>query len=266
MKFPGFPKKQTAEFTADYEKLNQQSAAAAQFIVELQQGDLNAALPEILEESALGTALRSMRDHLNKIAKEEQQRNWLNAGLAHFSDILRNKESLEFQELTDQILSNLVRYVNANQGALFTLEHADGEAYLEMISCYAYDKKKHLHKRFELGTGLAGQCALERQTIYLRQVPHNYVNITSGLGEATPRSMLIAPLLINERVFGVLELASFEEVTPNQINFINKLAENIAAAIKNVKDNATTLAMLQASKQQAEELRSQEEEMRQNME
>lgn len=246
--------------------LTEQMQEASRFIKGIQTGQLNIAIPENLAKSELGQALQEMKDYLGKIAAEEQQRNWLNAGLAQFSDILRNKESLELSALTDHILSSLVKYVQANQGALFVLEGDQENTYLEMISCYAYDKKKYLNKRFEIGDGLAGQCVLEKQTIHLKQVPANYVSITSGLGEARPRSILISPLLINEKVFGVLELASFQEFTSHRIEFINKLSENIASTIKNVKDNERTVALLNASQQQAEELRSQEEEMRQNME
>lgn len=259
-------KKNTQLDQAMLQMLIDQMQEASRFINGIQNGDLNIPIPENLAKRELGQALQAMKDYMNRIASEEEKRSWLNSGLAQFSDILRNKESLELGALSDHILSSLVKYVKANQGALFVLEGEHEDTYLEMISCYAYDKKKYLNKRFAIGDGLTGQCVLEKQTIHLKQVPEDYVFITSGLGEARPRSILISPLLINEKVFGVLELASFEEFTPHRIEFINKLSENIASTIKNVKDNERTVALLNASQQQAEELRSQEEEMRQNME
>ena len=84
----------------------------------------------------------------------------------------------------------------------------------------------------------------------MKEIPANYVNITSGLGEATPRSVLISPLMINEKVFGIAELASLKEFQPHQIDFINKLAENIGATIKNVKESERTIALLNDSQQQ----------------
>lgn len=150
---------------------------------------------------------------------------------------------------------------------MFILENEGTEQeHLKMIACYAYNRKKFLQKQILAGEGLVGQCFLEKETIFMKEIPADYVNITSGLGEATPRSILITPLLINEKVFGVVELASFKEFQPHQIDFINKLAENIAATIKNVKESERTIALLNDSQQQAEELRTQEEEMRQHME
>jgi PAS domain S-box-containing protein len=251
----------------EVERLAQEVKEASNFMNEIERGNLHTEISGNLAKSELGISLISMKVHLDKLAVEEQTRNWLNTGLATFSDILRNKKSLNLTELSDDILLNLVKYVSANQGAIFVLEDGEkGEQYLKMISCYAYNRKKYLNKRIELGQGLVGQCILERQTIYLTEIPSDYVNITSGLGESTPRSILISPLLINESIFGVIELASLTEFKPHQIDFINKLAENVAASIKNVKDNERTLALLNASQQQAEELKATEEEIRQNME
>jgi methyl-accepting chemotaxis protein len=263
-----FQKKKTSHrITEGLNQLNNHVQEASQFIRQIESGNLDARISESLAKSELGLSLSSIRDHLAKIAKDEQERNWFNVGLAKFSDILRNKGSLDLHELANDILVNLVKYVNANQGALFVLDDSvKGDEYLNMVSCYAYDRKKYLNKRVNLGEGLAGQCVLEKQTIYLKETPGNYVNITSGLGHAAPKTILITPLLINDKIFGVLELASFQEFQRHKIDFIEKLSENIAASIKNVKESEHVLSLLNASQQQAEELRSQEEEMRQNME
>ncbi|MBX2946856.1 MAG: PAS domain-containing protein [Cyclobacteriaceae bacterium] len=240
---------------------------ASEFINNIEKGNFNLDISERLLESELGAALASMKGHLLEIAEEEQKRSWSNAGLAKFSDILRNKQSLTLENLADDILLNLVKYVGANQGALFILEGEGTEReHLKMIACYAYNRKKFLQKEILPGEGLVGQCLLEKEAIFMKEIPADYVNITSGLGEATPRSVLISPLMINEKVFGIVELASLKEFQPHQIDFINKLAENIGATIKNVKENERTIALLNDSQQQAEELRSQEEEMRQHME
>src|SRR5690606_15586767 len=92
------------------------------FIRKIESGDLSASLPPDLMESKLGEALLSMKNHLEKIAADEKQRSWLNVGLATFSDILRNKQSLSLPDLSDSILKSVVKYVGANQGAIFILE------------------------------------------------------------------------------------------------------------------------------------------------
>jgi PAS domain S-box-containing protein len=259
--------KKIKELNLELNALKTQLQDASGLIKEIEKGNLGIEVSEQLNGSEMGESLMSMQMHLSKIANEEKERAWVNAGLAKFSDILRNKESHDLKELANNILSNLVKYIGANQGAIFVLEETkDKESFLTMLACYAYDRKKYIDMRIELGEGLVGQCVLEKDTIFLTDIPSNYVHITSGLGAATPKSVLISPLLINEKVFGVLELASFDIIEPHKMEFINRLSENIASSIKNVKDNERTIALLSASQQQTEELRAQEEEMRQNME
>jgi PAS domain S-box-containing protein len=123
-----------------------------------------------------------------------------------------------------------------------------------------------LDKRVDVGQGLVGQSYQEQRTIYLKQIPQNYVSITSGLGGANPTAILIVPLKVNESVEGVMELASFKEYQPFEIEFVEKVGEIIASTISNARINTHTRKLLEESQQHSEELRAQEEEMRQNME
>ncbi len=252
------------------DKLDRQvreSSIADSYLSEILKGNLDATTTFDSTDSKLLPNLEALRVHLKKISASEEERNWLNVGLATFGDILRNKRSLELRQLADEIISNVIKYVGANQGAIFVLNDSNvGDEHLEMIACYAYDRKKHLNKRINTGEGLVGQCVLEREIIYMKHVPENYVAITSGLGLASPREVLIVPMLVNDKVFGVLELASFQEFSQYKIDFLKKLSENIASTIKTARETEKTLALLNSSQQQAEELRAQEEEMRQNME
>ncbi len=270
MKFSTFKLRSRPDFDltkTELARLREQTEEATRFIDEIKRGNFKNEVSGRLSGSTLGVALEAMKDHLARIAQKEQTRNWLNSGLATFSDTLRNKKSLALKELADDILLSLVKYIGANQGALFVLDgHDVADQHLTMLACYAYNRKKFLDRRIEIGEGLVGQCVLEREAIYLKEIPKNYVKITSGLGEATPREVLISPLIINESVFGVIELATLTGFLPEHREFVSKLSENIAATIKNVKDSERTLELLNASQQQAEELRSQEEEMRQNIE
>ena len=246
---------------------NEELREAASFIQLIEQGKLDVDVSANLGETQLGQSLASVKNHLKKLAADEAQRSWLNIGLAKFSDILRNKNSLDFNELCNDILKNLVSYVSANQGAMFILrEESNSSSYLELVACYAYNRRKYLSKKVDPGEGLVGQCMLEKESIFLIDIPSQYITITSGLGEALPRSIFISPLLINDKIFGVLELASFAEFDTIKRDFINRLSENIAASIKNVRESDRILNLLNASQQQAEELRAQEEEMRQNVE
>jgi PAS domain S-box-containing protein len=241
---------------------------ATDFIREIEKGNLEAqyALAEQGTDDNLTASLLSMRDQMKRIAVEEKERNWVTGGMAKFVEILRSSND-ETQKLGDQIITQLVKYMGANQGALYIVKDDDPQdVHLERISCYAYSRKKHQQQRFNLGEGLSGQAVLEKQTMYMTNIPDNYIRITSGLGEALPRNVLIVPLKMEDQVFGVVEIASFHPIKPYQIEFVERLGESIASTVANVKINQRTKQLLSESQQRAEEMKSQEEEMRQNME
>ncbi|MFN3841621.1 MAG: GAF domain-containing protein, partial [Cyclobacteriaceae bacterium] len=150
---------------------------------------------------------------------------------------------------------------------LFLLnDDEENNSFLELVSAYAFERKKFITKRVEIGQGLVGQCYLEADRIFLARLPEAYVHITSGLGSATPTCLLLVPLKANEKVHGVLELASFKRLEEHEIQVIEKFAESIASTVATVKSSESTRLLLERTQQQAEEMRAQEEEMRQNME
>ncbi|MEM6845802.1 MAG: PAS domain S-box protein [Bacteroidota bacterium] len=210
-------------------------------------------LQHIDPKEALGQALLGMQSTLQSHKADEEKRNWSAEGLAYFSGLLKNHTE-DIDAFSDQVIRQLVKYLGVNQGALFIRGEANEEAFLELAACYAYDKKRHTQKRLALGQSLVGQCAIERKTIQLTQVPDQYTNITSGLGEATPLSIIIVPLLFNEKVYGVIEIASFTVLEAYQIEFIEKLAESIASSLSIVQTSDRMRELLRNSQQQAEEL------------
>lgn len=236
------------------------------FAEKIGQGEYDTTFSLQSDRDAMGRALLDMRDNLKRNTEAERQRNWSIAGLADFAEIIRSQE--DSQTLADTIISNMVRYTNSNQGSLFVVQDgAEGEEeYLQLYSCYAWDKKKFEEKIIYKGQGLVGQCWEEGDPVFMTQVPADYVHITSGLGYATPRSIFIVPLKINEAIYGVLELASFEPYPKHKQEFIVKVCENIASAIASAKSAEQTRHLLEVSRLQTENLHAQEEEMRQNME
>lgn len=209
--------------------------------------------------------LNSYIQEIQKAQDEEKRRTWASDGLAQFSEVLRLQHD-DIKQLGDRIISRLIKYIGANQGGLFIIEEENNIKYLNLISAYAYERKKFISKRVEIGEGLVGQCYLEKDTIFMTKLPKNYTYITSGIGESTPSCLLIVPLIVNEIVYGVVEIASFKIIEDYKIDFIKKLGETIASTLANAKINEKTKILLNEAQMSQEQMRAQEEEMRQNME
>jgi transcriptional regulator with GAF, ATPase, and Fis domain len=219
--------------------------ATTQFAENIGNGKYDSQFQPLSEHDVLGNALLNMRENLARVAEEDKKRNWTTEGLAKFGEILRTNNN-DVQKLSDEIISNLVKYLKANQGALYIIDDNEGEEpTMSMTACYAWDKKKYLNQKIHRGEGLAGQCWQEMDLIYLTDVPQNYIRITSGLGDANPNSILIVPLKVNDQIFGVVELASFNVLKDFEIEFVQKIAESIASTISSVKINARTQRLLE---------------------
>jgi hypothetical protein len=210
---------------------------------------------------------KELENHLKEINAAhllDDKQNWMSKGIADISNILRQNEG---EQIYDKLISEIVKYIDANQGGIYLLKKDKTEKeYLELISCYAYERHKHINKRIEIGQGLVGQCFLEKEVIILKDVPKEYIFITSGLGEALPTFIVIIPIQQENKMEGVLEFAFFQELEPYKIDFLNKLGESIASFVSANSLNTQTKKLLEQSQIQTEQLRSQEEEMRQNME
>jgi len=216
-------------------------------------------------DDQLGASLTRLHDFMRQLAEQEARRNWAIEGFKHFGNVLRRSNDL--RTMSDEVITNLVRYVKANLGALFLLNDDNpSDPRLEMVSSYAYNKRKFMERSFRIGEGLVGQAALELEAILVNQIPENYLMLASGLGEAPPSSLLLVPLISNNQLYGVIEIASFNRFEPHEIEFIRQLGENIAAVISNVKNNDKTLKLLEQSRALGLELRKQSEMLQQNAE
>lgn len=244
---------------------------ASEFIQNISRGNLdikwkgmekrNAAL----NKETLAGELANMRDQMISVKEDEGNRMWISEGISKISELIRKNQN-DLQEMGDQLLSNVVKYMHANQAGLFFLNEDHSERFLELTSCYAYNKKKFTEKRVATDQGLLGQCFLEGDMVVLKEIPENYINITSGLGEYVPQNLVLVPLKFNDEVVGVLEIASLTPFTTIHLELLGKISEIIASAITTTRNSERMHELLQGATQTAEEMRAQEEEMRQNME
>ena len=243
------------------------------FALNIGDGNFESDFTTLSEKDRLGEALIKMRDNLHesklneaKRKEEEELRNWATEGIAKFGDILRQDQN-NLKTLGFNIMTNLIDYLKVNQGALFVINDDDeNDIFFSMVTAIAYGRDKYMQKDVRIGDGLIGRCIYERRTIYLKEIPDDYAKITSGLGTSNPRCILIVPCILNDEILGVIEIASFNELKPHEIEFVEKIGESIGSTVANVRVAEKTSKLLQSSQLQKEELTAQEEELRQNLE
>ncbi len=264
---------EVGQTAASIEQLTTGLQKTSDFAHAIGQGDFSSNYQPLSDKDVLGNSLLNMRKSLQNANREEKkrqsediQRNWTTEGQALFAEILRHHPE-NVTELADDIMVNLVKYIKANQGGIFFYQDQDpNDVYLELLSAYAYNRKKFIKKKIHLGEGLVGSCAQEKYTIYLTDIPDDYIEIESGIGSANPKSLLIVPLKIENDILGVIELASFNEMKPFEIELVEKIAESIAATLQTTRINTRTAELLEQSKNQTQAMKDQEEEMKQTIE
>ncbi len=224
------------------------------------------------ENDFIGQSLLKLKQNLIKTRNEQLQRkiedtrkSWARDGIAKFGEIMR-QSSDNIQTLADNIIKNMVVYVDAKVGGLFIYdENNPSDVHLYLLSSFAYDRKKYLSKKVSLGDGLVGAAALDRTSIYLKDIPEGYIEIESGLGDASPKSLFIVPLKTERGTLGVIEIASFRQIEEFEMEFMEELAETIASTLETVKINARTVELLNESEKNSKELANRENELRKTM-
>jgi len=237
----------------------------AYFAQEIGEGKLLAEFEALSEKDVLGNALLEMRKKLKLFSDEEKERHWIATGLANMSEELRtNQQSLEV--MGENILSRLVPYLEAHQGALFIVENEEIDPELSLLAGYASNDSHIRFSVVKFGEGLIGQTAIEQEVLHIKQVPEDFIHISSALGDTKPNEVILVPLTAATKVYGVLELASIYEFKPHHIEFLTSLAESIATTIASVKSAEQTSKLLRESKDINQQVLAQEEKLRENNE
>jgi len=236
----------------------------AEFARQIGQGNYSETVDPENDQDILGKSLLVMRNNLLANHKKESEQNWISEGRNIISNILRIYNKLE--ELGDHVLEDLVKYISAVQGAIY-LFNEETET-LVNLSTYAYGRKKYFSSEFKIGHGLIGQCAYEREYIYRTEIPDEYCTVSSGLiGDRKPKSLLIVPLIFDEQLQGVMEIASLQESISNlTIRLVMELGNIMASTIYNLRINQKTELLLEESQKMTLELKKNEDTLRENAE
>jgi len=237
----------------------------ALFAKSIGEGDFDSGNIGDLDKSDLLTrSLLLMRDNLIKNKTEEQRNIWINEGKEIISTELRNDTDLK--NLAYGVLQHLLDYCNLIQGRFFIFNE-DTEKF-ELTAAYAYNRIKYIQQEFTNGKGLIGQSTYERLSIYRTDIPEDYVTVTSGIiADKKPGSLFIMPLISEDIVHGVIEVANIDNNIPSEVReLIEALGPIIGQVLFSVNVNLRTKKLLDESRMLTEELRENEEELHQNAE
>jgi HAMP domain-containing protein/CheY-like chemotaxis protein/signal transduction histidine kinase len=211
------------------------------------------------ELDELKNNLNQMISNLRTTTEKNTEQDWLKTNLAKFSRMMQGQKDLD--SVARLIMSELTPLVSAHHGAFYIMENEGTRPILKLIASYAYKERKHVGNRFGIGEGLVGQAALEKKPILLTNVPDDYIRITSGLGEAPPRNILVLPVLFEGEVKATVELASFLPFSQIHQVFLDQLAESIGVVLNMIAANMRTEELLEQSQKLAQELQSQSKEL-----
>ena len=217
------------------------------------------------EVEELKNNINEMIRNLRETTLTNSEQDWLKTNIARFTLMLQGQRDLP--AVAKLTLSELARLVNAQHGIFFISQDNETERpKLKMLSSYAFKNLKNLSDTYYYGESIVGQCAYEKQQILLNNVPGDYISITSGLGEAPPLNILALPIIFENNVKAVIELASFEKFSVIHQTFLDQLSNSLGIIINTIESGSRTEELLKQSQSLALELQSQQQELKQSNE
>ena len=265
-------KDELAEMSNSLNKLIDTLSNTANFAKKIGKGDYTAEYNALSQQDVLGNALINMQKSLQKSHEQEDLRTleqkklaWSQEGISILGEALR-KNTDNYKDYLLGIISTIVKYLKADQGGIFIYyDKKYDKPLLELETAFAYGKKKALYLKVEPGESLVGRCFQEKEVIYMTDIPENYTFISSGLGEHAPKSLLLLPLIFENDVFGVIEIASFKKILDFEIDFLKSSGERIASSISVLQKNVETRKLLEQSQIQSDELKKREKAMQKSL-
>jgi signal transduction histidine kinase/CheY-like chemotaxis protein/HAMP domain-containing protein len=241
--------------------LTAQVRAIAEVATAVTKGDLSRsiAVDAAGEVAILKDNINEMIWNLKETTEKNTSQNWLKTNLAKFTRLLQGQRDL--LAVGKLILSELAPLVSMQHGVFYLNESNNGDEDLKLLASYAYRERKHISNRFKPREGLVGQCAFEKARILLTEVPTDYIQINSGLGEAAPANIVVLPVLFEGQVKAVIELASFHRFSDIHLTFFDQLTESIGIVLNTITATMRTEELLKQSQTLAAELQSRQLEL-----
>ncbi|HJR43987.1 MAG TPA: HAMP domain-containing protein, partial [Actinomycetota bacterium] len=249
--------------------LTTQVRAIADVATAVTQGDLTREITVAAqgEVAQLKDKINQMITNLAETTQRNEEQDWLKTNLAKISGMMQGQRDL--QTVSRLIMSELTPTVSSQHGAFFLAESADGngtatdaeDMILKLKASYGYKARKNVSNTFKMGEGLVGQAALEKKPILITQAPQDYIKVTSGLGEAAPVNIIVVPVLFEDQVLGVIELASLRPFSDVNQTFLDQLIETLGVVLNTIIANMRTEDLLEESQRLTRELQSQSEEL-----
>jgi HAMP domain-containing protein/CheY-like chemotaxis protein/signal transduction histidine kinase len=247
------------------DNLTNQVRAIAEVATAVTKGDLTRSIQVEAsgEVAELKDNINTMINNLRLTTERNTEQDWLKTNLARFTGMLQGQRDLT--TVGRMILSELAPLVNAQQGVIYQME-AEESAGMVQLSAFASDGQDGHLRRLKLGEGLVGQCAAEKRRMLIADLPGNTVPIRSGLFEAVPRNVIVLPVLFEDRVKAVIELASLSAFTASHLAFLEQLTASIGIVLNSIEATMQTEGLLKQSQQLATELQTQQRELQQTNE
>ena len=212
------------------------------------------------EVESLKNYINEMIRNLQQTTQVNKEQDWLKTNLAVFARLLQGQRDI--QTVAQMLLSRLAPVAIAQYGGFYIYDSTEDGPVLKLLASYGFSERQTLNKEFRLGEGLVGQCAQEGQRILLREVPQDYIKISSGMGEASPQNIVVIPVLFENGIKSVIELASFNSFSEVHLTFLEQLAESLGIVLNTIAATMRTEQLLTQSQALSEELQQTNEELK----